>query len=126
MVSRLRAAGVRITAGTYLGEIGERTATVYDVLTGERQVREVDAVVLATMRRPQAALARELKGRVQQLLVIGDAAAARGLVEAMFEAHRFARTVGEPDAPRTLTEALFRRRCSAPRRRATASATTRS
>src|SRR5216683_16224 len=44
VISRLRAAGVRITPGTYLGEIGEREATVYDVLTGEKQVREVDAV----------------------------------------------------------------------------------
>ena len=107
ILQRLREAGVRITTGVYVGEIREGAVTLYDVVTGEKEERRFDAVVLATMRRQQSTLASDLEGRVPQLLVVGDAAAARGLVEATSEAHRFARTIGEPGAPRSLTEALF-------------------
>jgi 2,4-dienoyl-CoA reductase-like NADH-dependent reductase (Old Yellow Enzyme family) len=107
ILQRLRKAGVRITTGVYVREIRAGAAALYDVVTGEAQERQLEAVVLATMRRSQAALAGELEGRVPQLLVVGDAAAPRGLVDATSEAHRLARTIGEPDAPRTLTEALF-------------------
>src|SRR5262249_25686340 len=82
ILQRRREAGVRITTGVYVREIRGGAAALYDVITGEAQERQLEAIVLATMRRSQAALASELEGRVPQLLVVGDAAAPRGLVEA--------------------------------------------
>jgi hypothetical protein len=61
-----------------------------------------------TMRRSVGALARELDGKVGQLFSVGDALAPRMLAAATDEGHRFARMVGEPDAPRTFADAYFR------------------
>ena len=43
----------------------------------------------------------------QPLFPVGDALAARGLAEATFEGHRFARAIGKEGAPRNFTEALW-------------------
>ena len=67
----------------------------------------MDGVVLATMRKPESQLAADLQGKVGQLFTIGDALAPRMLFEATYEGQRFAPTIGEPDAPRTMSQALF-------------------
>ncbi len=76
-------------------------------MSGTEILEDVDAVVLASTRTPQAALGKELAGRVAQLYVVGDALAPRDLRSATYEGHRFARMVGEENVPRTTGEALF-------------------
>jgi hypothetical protein len=68
----------------------------------------IDAVVLATGRISIDRIARELEGRVEQLFTIGDALAVRPLATAAFEGQKFARLIGEPDAPKSISEAYFR------------------
>ena len=108
VVAKLKSMGVRLSQGHYLQEIGDHRATVYDIFTNVPEIRDgLAAVVLVTMRRPQAHLAQELEGRVGQLFTAGDALAPRGLADAIFDGHRFARLVGEPGAPRTFAEEYF-------------------
>lgn len=105
--AKLKSLGAKITTQTFLKEIGEGTATVFDIVTNMEETRAVDAVVLATMRRPATTLGRQLEGKVAQLFVIGDAASPRGMAEATYEGQRFARLIGEPGAPATMLEAMF-------------------
>lgn len=104
----LRALGVQMTAEHYIKEIGDGRVTLFDVMTNTESVREIDAVVLLTMRNSLGlVLERELIGKVPQVYAIGDAAAPRGLYEAVYDGQRFARLVGEPDVPSTTGEAIF-------------------
>lgn len=110
VIPRLKQLGVAYRTQTYVSEIGDHELTVFDVFTNEeRKVSDVDAVVLVTMRRPKAALARELEGKAAQLFPIGDALAPRGLAEATYEGQRFARMIGVEGAPRTFAEAFVER-----------------
>jgi hypothetical protein len=52
-------------------------------------------------------LEKALESQVPQLFTIGDAAAARMWAAATYEGHMFARLIGEPGAPQSLTEAYF-------------------
>jgi 2,4-dienoyl-CoA reductase-like NADH-dependent reductase (Old Yellow Enzyme family) len=108
IVPRLKGLGVTYTTATNISEIGDHTITAVDVFTSEeREITGVDALILATGRMPVDGIARELEGEVTQLFTIGDALAPRGLAEATFEGHKFARMIGEPDAPTTFAEAYF-------------------
>jgi 2,4-dienoyl-CoA reductase-like NADH-dependent reductase (Old Yellow Enzyme family) len=108
IVPRLNNAGVQLRPETYIRSIGERTVTTFNIFRMvDEVIEDVDAVVLATMRKPQDALHRALEGRVEQLFLVGDAAAARTLVAATHEAHRFARLIGVPGAPTTFAQAYF-------------------
>jgi 2,4-dienoyl-CoA reductase-like NADH-dependent reductase (Old Yellow Enzyme family) len=108
VMKRLRAAGVIFSPSTYIRSIGEREVIAYDVFTErERVIKGLDAVVLATGRVPVSGLARELEGKVAQLYTVGDALAARPFATAAYEGQKFARYIGEPDAPRTVSEAYF-------------------
>jgi hypothetical protein len=49
-----------------------------------------------------------LEGKVAQLFTIGDALAVRPLATAAFEGQKFARLIGEPGAPKSVSEAYFR------------------
>ncbi|HTX27266.1 MAG TPA: FAD-dependent oxidoreductase [Streptosporangiaceae bacterium] len=104
---RLKKLGVQILTRAYLREIGEHTARVYDIDTGAETELQVEAIVMATGRRADLSLGAELAGKAQQVFSIGDALSPRGLTAAIQDGHRFARTVGEPDAPRTFTELYF-------------------
>jgi 2,4-dienoyl-CoA reductase-like NADH-dependent reductase (Old Yellow Enzyme family) len=104
----LKNAEVTVSTQTYVKDIGDHELTVFDVFTSEERVIEgVDAVVLATMRRPQDQLARDLDGAVDQLFSIGDALAPRMLAAATYEGQRFARMVGEEGAPRNFADVYF-------------------
>jgi 2,4-dienoyl-CoA reductase-like NADH-dependent reductase (Old Yellow Enzyme family) len=104
----LRDLGIALTPEHYIKEIGEGEVIIYDVMTSRESRRGVDWVVLLTMRTSQGRdLEHELLGTAQQVYAIGDAAAPRGLFEAVYDGQRFARLIGEPDAPRTTGEALF-------------------
>ena len=108
IMKRLRAAGVAIVPNTYIKSIGDHSVTVYDVFSEEERTLEgIDAVVLSTARVPQNALSRELAGKVAQLFTVGDALAARPWAAAAYEGQKFARYIGEPDAPTTVGEAYF-------------------
>jgi dimethylamine/trimethylamine dehydrogenase len=108
IVERLRAAGVRISATSYLKEIGDRQVIVEDVYSdAERVIANVAAVVLTTGREPVNDLETELDGKVPQLFTIGDALAPRMWAAASFEGHKFARYIGEPDAPQSVFDVYF-------------------
>jgi 2,4-dienoyl-CoA reductase-like NADH-dependent reductase (Old Yellow Enzyme family)/thioredoxin reductase len=108
ILKRLHAAGVRISTRTYISEIGDGRLTAIDSYSEEqRTITDVDALVLATGRQPVNPLEPALEGRVDQLFAVGDAASPRMWAAATYEAHLFARLIGEPDAPRTLSEAYF-------------------
>jgi len=111
VIKRLHEAGVVIRPRSYLSEIGDNTVTGFDVHTDESfTITGVSAVVLATGRNPVNDLEAELEGRVKQLYVIGDAAAARMWGAATFEALYFAHMIGEPGSPATLSQSYFANR----------------
>jgi hypothetical protein len=62
---------------------------------------------LATGRIPVDGIARELEGKVAQLFTIGDALGVRPWATAAYEGQKFARLIGEPDAPRNVAEIYF-------------------
>lgn len=108
VMQRLHAAGVTLSPSTYLRRIGAREVVAYNVHTkAERTIGDVDAVVLATGRIPMNALERELDGKIAQLFAVGDAVAARPFMAAAYEGHKFARYIGEPQAPKSVSEAYF-------------------
>ncbi len=107
LVERMRAAGVKISTGCYISAIGDHQVTIYATSTGAERVVEVGSVMLATMRNPETAVADQLAGSVPYVYVIGDAASPRTLIEATYEGHRFARVIGEPRMPASVTADLF-------------------
>jgi 2,4-dienoyl-CoA reductase-like NADH-dependent reductase (Old Yellow Enzyme family) len=108
LLPTLRELGVKLTPSTYLRAIGDGHATVFDIHTGAEERREVDAVVLVSMRRSSSRVESELEGRVERVYTIGDALGARSLFEATYEGHRFARLIDDDAAPRTTGEAILR------------------
>lgn len=111
VITRLRNFGnISFTPATWIKQIGDGELTVYDVFTEqERTIHDVDALVLCTGRLPVDELTRQFEGKVEQLFTIGDALAVRPFATAAYEGQKFARLIGEPDAPRTFGEAYFQR-----------------
>ncbi|MEJ5976173.1 FAD-dependent oxidoreductase [Novosphingobium sp. PS1R-30] len=107
LVARMKRAGVRLRPSTWIRRIEPGAVVLYDVHTGEESREAADAVVLSTAREPIDHIARALEGRVPQLFTIGDALAARMLAAAPYEGQKFARLIGEPGAPATVSEAWF-------------------
>jgi pyruvate/2-oxoglutarate dehydrogenase complex dihydrolipoamide dehydrogenase (E3) component len=88
LLSRLLKKGVAISTGHRLARVEGRSATVLQTFTGvTRKIEEV-TVVLACGLIANDRLARELKGRVAQIHVIGDALAPRRLMHANLEGAR--------------------------------------
>ena len=108
VMQRFFEAGVKLTASTYIKQIGEHEVTVQHAHTGqEYAIKGVDAVILSTGRSPVNELEHALSGNVKQLFVAGDALGARGWANAGYEGHKFARLIGEPDAPASVAECYF-------------------
>lgn len=107
VIPRLRNLGVELQTMRYVKEIGDGTVTTFDVFTNEERTDPVDAVVLATARGSAGTLGKELEGKFSQLFLVGDALAPRGLSEAFYEGHRFARYVGDEGAPQDFEEDFF-------------------
>jgi len=113
IVPVLKSLDVAISTATHIKEIGDHELTAFDIFTSsERQIADISAVVLAVMRDPIDGIARELEGRVEQLFTVGDALGPRELTEASYEGQKFARMIGEEDAPRTFGEAYFEPRAA--------------
>jgi 2,4-dienoyl-CoA reductase-like NADH-dependent reductase (Old Yellow Enzyme family) len=108
MVQRLRALGGRISTMSFIKEIRDHEVLVEDVHSDEvRVITDVNALVLTTGRVPVNDLEKDLDGKVAQLFTIGDALAPRMWGAATFEAHKFARFIGEPGAPASIADAYF-------------------
>ncbi len=106
-VPRLKKLGVKILTSTFIKKIEGKRVTLYDVDTLEPFTMDVDALVMATGRRADSALLKELENAAEQVFAIGDALSPRGLTSAIQEGHRYARVIGEPGAPRNFTEYYF-------------------
>ena len=110
IMRRLHAAKVKISVNTYIKEIGEGRLVVSDIYSNEeRVIEDVDSVVLSTGRVSVNSLEKELDGKVEQLFVVGDAAAARMWATASYEGHKFSRYVGELSAPKSIADVYFRK-----------------
>jgi dimethylamine/trimethylamine dehydrogenase len=108
LMKRLRSAGVNITANAYIRAIGDRAVTVNDIYSdAERVIADVDAVILSTGRIAVNDLERDLVGKVPQVFAIGDALAPRMWATASYEAHKFAREIGEPNGARSISDIYF-------------------
>lgn len=106
---RLDEAGVKLLPASWAREIGDREIRVFNVFSErESVIADIDGVVLLAGRIPVDDIARALEGKIAQLYTIGDAFGVRTLAAATFEAQKFARYIGEPDAPKTIGEAWFR------------------
>jgi dimethylamine/trimethylamine dehydrogenase len=102
---------VDIHTQCFISSIEPGKVVIFDIFTnGEVILENVGAVVLATGRRANTPhLLAELEQVTPVTYAIGDALAPRGLVEATYEGHRFARLAGDDDAPTTMAQALFAR-----------------
>jgi hypothetical protein len=107
-VKRMIEANVAFRSVTWVRRIGENDLELFDVNSGrESKMDRVDAVVLATGRISIDGIARELDDKVDQLFTIGDALAVRPFATAAFEGQKFARLIGELNAPKNVSEAYF-------------------
>jgi mycofactocin system FadH/OYE family oxidoreductase 2 len=93
LYSRLAKAGVRIRCMGVVREIGEDSVRIEDVFAGSTETERCDAVVLVMGKRSENGLYRELKGRVPELHLIGDAAAPRVMDQAIYEGHKAGRAI---------------------------------
>ncbi len=98
--------GVDIRPYTMLEKIEPGACHAYNVWDeGHKEVFEVDTVVLCTQRLSNDELYRELKSDkarlesegIEQVFLIGDAAAPRMIVDSIFDGHRLAREIDSPD-----------------------------
>jgi len=91
---RLYTSGVTLTPSTALKEIREEQVVVRNVYSNdERVIDGVETVVYAGRRKAEDSLYRQLKGRVSQLFLVGDAVAPRKIPDAMLEGTRAARQI---------------------------------
>ncbi len=108
VAKRLAEARVTFRPATWASSIGDRDLKLFDVNSGlESTMDGVDAIVLATGRLSVDGLGRDLEGKVEQVFTIGDALAVRPLATAAFEGQKFARLIGEPGAPKSVSQAYF-------------------
>jgi NADPH-dependent 2,4-dienoyl-CoA reductase/sulfur reductase-like enzyme len=89
---RVRNKGVIFTPNTILKEISEKTVVVIDAFTHkERNIEEVDTVVLSTGNRADNQLYNSLKGKVKELYAAGDCVAPRKAIDAIYEGYNVGR-----------------------------------
>jgi len=89
LYGRLFSRGAEIIPTSMLKAIADQQVTLMNVFSGQEHTLDgVEAVVLATDGQVETALYQELKGRVAELYLIGDARAPRKLDSAIREAFR--------------------------------------
>src|SRR5262249_50980015 len=83
---RMIRAGATWRPNTVLGAIGDHDVTLVDVLARSFEtVADVDTVVIRTHGAADGRLATELRGRVDEVHVVGDALAARWIDRAIWD-----------------------------------------
>lgn len=87
--TRLLMKGVTLTPLTSLKEIRGKNPVVCNVLTGvERQVENIDTVVIAAEGRPNDELYRALEGKVETLFMVGQCVSPRRLLDSILDGAR--------------------------------------
>lgn len=92
LLQRLFSKGVNQIPMTYAIEIEESRIKVMHAFTGEESYLDADYVVLAMGNKANDDLYKALKGKVGQLSRVGDCAAPRAIINAVYEAHKAARS----------------------------------
>lgn len=94
LYGRLFSRGADVIPTVTLKAIADHRVTLANVFSGQEQVLEdIDAVVLSTDGQVETALYKQLKGKVPELYLIGDARAPRKLDSAIREAFRIGWTL---------------------------------
>jgi 2,4-dienoyl-CoA reductase-like NADH-dependent reductase (Old Yellow Enzyme family)/thioredoxin reductase len=106
-MERVKKLGIQLVTRKHLRAVTDSGVRLFDVDTGEESELEAVAVVMATGRRADLDFTGQFEGKAAQVFSIGDALSPRGLFGAIQEGHRYARLIGEPDAPSTFTELYF-------------------
>ena len=78
---------MRWRPSTALASIGEREATLLDVLSGRPETIPVDSVVIRTHGTADDGLYFALRDRVPEIVRVGDAVAVRPADRAIFDGH---------------------------------------
>lgn len=93
LLQRLFSKCVTMIPLTFVNEIEESRVKIMHAFTGEETfLEDVDFVVLAMGNKANDELYKNLKGKVGQLFRVGDCAAPRGIINAVYEAHKAARS----------------------------------
>ena len=87
MLARLKYKGASILTGVEYQEITD-AGVVIKTAAGEKKIIEADAVVLAAGSMPNTELATALKGKVAQVLSVGDCVEPRSIMEAVDEGYK--------------------------------------
>jgi NADPH-dependent 2,4-dienoyl-CoA reductase/sulfur reductase-like enzyme len=87
MLGRLKYKGASILTGVEYQEITD-VGVVIRTSTGQKKVIEADTVVLAAGSTPNTELAAALKGKVVQVVSVGDCVEPRSIMEALEEGYR--------------------------------------
>jgi NADPH-dependent 2,4-dienoyl-CoA reductase/sulfur reductase-like enzyme len=91
---RMARAGARWRPNTALVSIGVHEATLIDTLSLQMEtIVEVDTVVIRTHARPDTTVYDALRSEVADILLVGDAVAARPADRAIFDGHRAGRSI---------------------------------
>ncbi len=93
---RLHDAGVALRRSTVATAVEPGIVRVAGEF-GDRDAVEADGVVLVTQRRSRDELFHELEGTLPALYRVGDCVAPRLLAESIFDGHRLAREIDQPD-----------------------------
>ncbi len=89
LVTELASKGITILVGVRpRGVVGQQLKLV--TKDGTEQLVEADTIVLAAGTEPNNQLYHDLRGRVERLYVVGDAANPRRIMEAISEGSRIA------------------------------------
>lgn len=94
--ARLRETGITVLTGSKVKEIREGSL-VYSDASGTDRDLKADSVVLAVGYAPERTLARGLHGADFEVVVVGDAATPRRILNAVHEGFHAARRIGEGD-----------------------------
>lgn len=93
LLKRLFNMGVNMIPLTFATGIEANRLQIMHAYTGkERFLENVDIVVLAMGSKVNENLYKSLKGKVSQLFRVGDCVAPRGIINAVYEAHKAARS----------------------------------
>ncbi len=91
---RLMGKGIKFTPYTAVSQIEGTTVHTYNVCTNQAgTIEDVDTVVLTIGHRAETGLYRDLKGKVKEIYLVGDAVAPRRVEDAIREGYQVARGI---------------------------------